>query len=315
MLLAITGASGFVGRRLASRLARKFRLRLLTHSSSKNLPEARNPDKGLPAGAELFEGDITEASSLSGFCEGAHAVLHLASTFDFDFSKCCSINVLGTRNVLHEAKHAGVKKFIFFSTGVAYGARSSKRPSLETDQLQPDTFYGLSKALAEDVVNYYGQDSAMRTPARLANVPMRTLTLRLANVYGPGSERGVIHNYAKALASGAPLRLDGSGKQARDFVYVEDAVDAVERALAYSGKQRIFNISGGKKVTMLDLIRLMENVSGRKARINRVPSNDNFVQNLWMSNALAAKELKWKPRTSLEKGLAKTLTYFSIHAE
>lgn len=285
MLIVLTGSTGLVGSHFLGRLKRhgKHEVRILSREKS---------------GGDFFRGDIQNASSLRGLCDGADAVFHMAAAFDFNFNSLYASNVMGAHNMAAEAAAAGVERFVFFSSGVAYGS-SAGRASRESDALKPDTAYGLSKALAEEIVRYHCRASGMRP-----------IILRLANVYGPGSKRGVVHNYANALLARKPLRLDGTGKQVRDFVYAADVAEACMRSLSYRGRHDTFNISSGRRTTLLQLIAALEKAAGAKAQLDRQGPRRGFVKDSWQSPVLAARELHWKAGTSLGKGLAQTLDYF-----
>jgi len=289
MLIVLTGATGLVGSHFLGQLKAHGKHEVCILSREKS-------------GNGFFQGDMLDAPSLHGLCSGADIVFHMAATFGFDFSSLYSSNVLGTHNVAAEAAAAGVKRFVFFSSGVAYGS-SSSRAWRESDALKPDTAYGLSKALAEEVVRYHCRASGMKP-----------LIMRLASVYGPGSKRGAVHNYVNALLARKPLRLDGTGRQARDFVYAGDVANACMRAIDYRGKCDTFNISSGRRTTLLQLISALEKAAGAKAQLDRQGSKSGFVKDLWQSPVLARRELRWQAKTSLENGLAHTLDYFRKHA-
>lgn len=285
MLIALTGPNGIIGTKLIEMIGKKHTLRILSRTKKKSE-------------ANVFKGDLNDAESLKGFCDGADAVVHMAAVSDTAFDKCFPTNVLGTYNLAAEAARAGVRKFIFFSSGAAYGA-SSQPPFKEWYGLHPDTAYGLSKALAEQVVRHHSMLGKMQPTI-----------LRISSIYGPHSTRGVIHNYVTALLAGKPLRLDGDGQQVRDYVYVDDLADACMRVLAYNGAETTFNLGGGTPVSLMDLITAIERVSGKKAKLDKQPFPAGVARKIWLDISLARKELNWKPQTGLDKGLAQTLAYF-----
>jgi nucleoside-diphosphate-sugar epimerase len=287
MRIVITGAGGFIGRHLLRRLEARNDFSILVHG--KDATQARN--------AKSFQGDVTERQSLAGLCEGAELAIHLAYSFEGTPEKLVEVNAKGTANFLDECVAARVPRFILFSSGAVYGAAGERAPD-EKSELKPDTPYGKAKRMAEEEVE-----------KRVRAGKINATILRLTNVYGPGG-RGVLNKYVDAIAKGEEIVLQGDGTQERDFLYVEDLVGAIEKVVDRVQKENmeVLNISGNGKITLNELIALIEKVLGKKARIRREPERPGSVKCLWADSSRARKLLKWQPKIGLQEGILLTST-------
>jgi len=286
MKIVMTGASGFIGRHLLKRLEGRHEFSILSHRTA--APPVR--------GARVFKGDVLDSSSLEGLCEGADLALHLAYSFDANGEELFAVNVNGTANFVDECVRAGVRRFVLFSSAAVYG--ESKSAPTEDAVPMPETSYGIAKRMAEAEVE-----------KRAVKSGIKTVVLRLTNVYGPGG-RGVVNKYVSAISSGQPVILHGNGKQERDFVYVEDVINAVEKVIGYRPGEseilNIFNISGGSCISLLGLIALVEKVLEKKAEVRKEPERPGSVRRLWADISKARRVLGWAPKVGLEEGIRLT---------
>ena len=301
----ITGGAGFIGSNLADAVIARGRE---CHVAD-NLHNGRA--ENVPGEAEFHQVDIRDGEDLAAVVDesGAETIFHLAAQADvrvavdrpaFD----ADVNVIGTLAVLEAARAHGCP-VIFASTGGAgYGEYPGLPvPSPETAETRPLSPYGASKMAGEEYLAMYG---------RLHGV--RTLSLRLGNVYGPRQdphgEAGVVAIFCGRLLDGEPPRVFGDGLQTRDYVYVGDVVEAF-----LAGEERMpagerINIGCGAEVTVLDLIAGL----GAGEPVHE-PARPGELGRSALANDKAAELLGWTPRTSLEEGLAATLESVRVGRE
>jgi nucleoside-diphosphate-sugar epimerase len=289
MKIVITGASGFIGRHLLERLQEKHELAVLEHGVSADAMPVQ--------GAKIFQGDVTKKETLAQACEGAELAIHMAGRFAGTDQELYDVNVQGTANFLDACIDAGVKKVIMFSSAAVYPHRPDEAPG-ESEMPAPATPYGASKKMAE-----------LEVERRVARGKIRSLILRLTNVYGPGG-KGVLNKYVEGVAAGTEIVLQGDGSAERDFVYVEDLVDAVEKAIAHAENMpeisNIFNISSNSKITLSGLIVLVEKIVGKSAKVRKEEERPGSVKCLWADNSKARAVLGWEPKITLEEGIRLT---------
>lgn len=255
--ICITGDSGFFGRNLTNEL-----------SSVRSLELIR------------FHGDLLKKSDIEDYFNNhgdIDQIVHLVGLFSGSFEKLISINVIALANLLEVALSYGVKKIIFTSSGAVYG-ESPSCGSKETDELKPNTAYGLSKKMAEDVLHFY---------YRYEN--LKVIVLRFPNVYGPGSDKGVIYSFLRDIEEKKQVTIYGDGSQCRNFLHIKDACKALNLAISYTGSG-VFNITNPKKVSINELIDTLKNKYCYEFVTKYEPSN-NKLANLLLDSSLAKREL------------------------
>jgi UDP-glucose 4-epimerase len=309
MLTLVTGGAGFIGSHLVDALlARGDDVTVLDDLST---GRRENLTPALERGAELVEGDVTDAPTVTTLVESRRPaiIFHLAAQIDVRVSVSdpvfdLGVNVGGTINLLEAARRAEVGRFVLASTGGAIYGEGSNRglPLAETAECMPDAPYGQSKYAAEGYLSLY---------ARLYG--LSAIALRLGNVYGPRQdplgEAGVVAIFCGALLEGRTPRVFGDGEQTRDYVYVADIVAAM---LAAGGASVVgtFNVGTGVETTVLELGRMISEASGRPFEPETAPPRPGEVQRIAIDSARAAMELGWEAETSLPDGLAQTATSF-----
>ena len=280
----VTGGNGFIGSHLVGRLKR------LGHRVS--VVDTVGPGYNLnicrPEVADLMMSLKPEV------------VYHLAADNRVTGSVRDTLqsNVIGTFNVLGAARRAKIKQFIFTSSAAVYGD-SRNLPIKESWPKRPISAYGVSK-LTDELY------------CRLFKKHFPSTIFRFANVYGPrqnsSAEGGVAAIFIKRILDNQPIVVYGNGKQTRDFVYVADVVDALVSAL----DKRLaltLNIGSNQPTSIRDLIKLIEKLSGRKAKINYRPKRAVEIERSLFSWARTKEGLGWSPQTSLEEGLNETLNF------
>jgi UDP-glucose 4-epimerase len=218
------------------------------------------------------------------------------------------VNVLGTLNVLEGARSAGSDRVVFAASGgTLYGDPDvSKQPIPETMAHRPLSPYGVSKKSAIDYLVAYRELHAVEFTA-----------LALANVYGPRQdphgESGVVAIFARRLVAAQPITIFGDGEQTRDFVYVDDVVDAFVRASARGGGL-VCNVGTGRGTSVNDIYRVLAEAAKVDTPAEHGPPRAGDVRHSSLDVGRAAMQLGWQAWTSLETGLAATLRYFAERA-
>jgi UDP-glucose 4-epimerase len=216
-----------------------------------------------------------------------------------------SVNVLGTVQVLEAAHQAGVSKIVYAASGgTLYAEQGSEHlPLTEEAPRHHASPYGASKAAVLGYLECYHHLYGIETTA-----------LALANVYGPrqdpNGEAGVIAIFASRVLAGAPLHVNGDGRQTRDFVYVTDVVDAFVRAAA-TGASGVFNIGTGVETSLLDLVDQLAEVVGRRVEIEHRPARPGEVRRSALSPRRAGEQFGWAPTTTLRGGITAVLRAFT----
>lgn len=254
-VVAVTGASGFVGRHLVRRLlAEGWQVRAL----------GRRPVDG--ARFERWEAGRTEPSALAGVDAVCHLAAHLPASYadPDEASRCLEVNALGTLELLRAAREAGVPAFVYVSSGNVYAPTVD--PVRETDPIWPASaapWYLSSKAVGDLYVAHAGQAGWMRT-----------VQLRPSAVYGPGMTGGVVATFAARLARGEPVRVSDGGRHRVDPVLVDDVVEAVLRAVERPVRGP-YNIGSGRSTSVLEIARwLAAAIGAREALVELEPPSD-----------------------------------------
>jgi UDP-glucose 4-epimerase len=309
MRALVTGGAGFIGSTLVDRLlAEDWRVDVvddLSTGSLGNLSEARSqPDR-------RFSFHRLDVSSPAIADLIAHrrpdVIFHLAAQADVRVSVSrptfdATVNIIGSLNVCEGAVNAGVSKLIFASSGGTIYGQAEEIPTRESAPQHPESPYGVAKKAVGDYLHYYRQVRGLEYTA-----------LALANVYGPrqdpNGEAGVVAIFAGKLLNHERPVIYGDGEQTRDFVYVDDVVDAFVRATEKGGGL-LMNIGTGVETNVQQLFDAMARLCGAKGQARYDTPRAGELRRSALDPARAAIHLGWKPWTSLEEGLARTLEHF-----
>jgi UDP-glucose 4-epimerase len=300
MNFLITGAAGFLGSNLANYLVREgHQVRGLDDLS------AGNPE--VLSNQVLFtRGDVNDRPKLWTLLQEVDCVYHLAARVSVPESvlyprEYNATNVGGTVSLMEAMRDVGVKRVVFISSGAVYGDQGNQ-PLRESASPNPRSPYAVSKLAAE----YY-----VRTIGDLWGI--ETVLLRVFNAYGPGqhlppSHAPVIPNYLRQAMRGSSVVMHGDGSQTRDYVYVDDVVNAmIAAATAPDINHQVINVGSGKETSIRDLVRLIMTVTGSKVEALVNQKNDPGVSRMCADLHLAREKLGYQPRFSLEEGLRLTL--------
>lgn len=259
---------------------------------------------------ELVAGDILDADAVRASTRGSHVVVHLAANTGVaasvqDPRRDCLVNVVGTLNCLEAARHEGVERFVFASSGAPVG--EVEPPVHEGKAPRPVSPYGASKLAGEGYCSAYARSFGLATVA-----------LRFGNVYGPHSDRksSVVAAFIKRALAGEPLEIYGDGRQTRDFIHVDDLVRAIRKAASVPGiGGEIFHIATAQETTVADLAEALTRVLARHGlsgiQLRNAPPRTGDVRRSFADTSKAAERLGWRAEVSLEEGLAGVVQWFA----
>ncbi len=299
MKVLITGGAGFIGSHLADHyVTAGYTVAVVDKQTTANLDHLKNQ-------VTFFKEDITTNGMESVFSTfkpdivNHHAALiHVAKALNKP-TEYTKTNVYGTIALLELSKRHQVKQFLFASSVAVYGDPNTF-PISETQEPQPDSFYGLDKYLAECYISLYDK-------------VFTTTIFRYANVYGPrqtsSAEGGVVAIFAKALAAKKAPTIFGSGLQTRDFVYVKDVARANVMA-SQKGIGGTMHISTGVETSINSLYNILQAQSQSPLKPHYGDARPGDVPRSVLANQHASLKLSWSPEYSLEKGLKETGVYF-----
>jgi len=211
------------------------------------------------------------------------------------------VNVLGTLNLLEAAKNNSCTKFVFGSSSSVYG-ECKNIPFKETElDLKPISPYGVTKLSGEKFCYAYNH---------LYNLP--TICLRFFTVYGPRQRPDLaIYKFTELIEQGKPIPVFGDGLFKRDFTYVIEIVDGITASIKYDETSfEIFNLGESHTTSVLDLIKLIENATGKKAIIEWQPAQAGDVPITYADVSKAEKLLNYNPKTKPEEGIKKFVEWF-----
>jgi UDP-glucose 4-epimerase len=307
----VTGGAGFIGSALVDRLLAEGHhvdvVDDLSTGSLANLAQARaSADHHVSFHQlDIRSPDLGEVMTR----RRPEVVFHLAAQADVRVSVArpifdAEINVIGSLNVLEGARAAGARKVVFSSSGgTIYGDPDpSELPIKESHPQRPVSPYGVAKKVVGDYLHAYRE---------LHNLEYTALAL--ANVYGPRQdphgEAGVVAIFAGRLLAGEPCTIFGDGEQTRDFVYVDDVVDAFARA-ADRGTGLVINIGTGTETSVNELYSTMAEAAGVDTPAVHAPARAGELQRSSLDPGRAGIHLGWKSWTTLPEGTAAVLDYF-----
>jgi len=305
--VVVTGAAGFIGSHLCDRLVADGHtvvgLDDLSTGRLANLAAARRSKSFSFSNVDVTRAELVDVVAK----ERPDVVLHLAAQMDVRRSVAdplhdTRVNVLGTVNVLDACVRAGTPRVVFASSGGTVYGTPPKLPASERMTLHPASPYGSAKAAGETYVAAY---------QRLHG--LAGCSLRLGNVYGPRQdphgEAGVVSIFAGALANGEPTRIFGDGSSTRDYIYVDDVVDAFLRCLGGKGDGRRLNVASGTGTTVRRLHTEVARAVGAPDAPDFAPTRPGELHSIVLDVGQARRALGWEPAVGLRQGLAQTVDW------
>ena len=308
MRALVTGASGFIGSTLVDRLLADGHTVIgvddLSTGRLGNLDGAR-----AAARFDFVEADIVTADLIGLLGDiRPQVVFHLAAQIDVRRSVAdpefdATVNAVGTVRLAEAARRAGVGRIVNTSSGGSIYGVPSVHPTPESVPVDPASPYAASKVAAEVYLNsfrhLYGLDCTHIAPA---------------NVYGPRQdphgEAGVVAIFSQALLAGEPTTVFGDGGNTRDYVYVDDVVDAFVRAAGIDGGGRRFNIGTGVQTSDRELHTVVAAAVGVADEPRFAPARLGDLRDSCLDSAAARAALGWRPAVALEEGVRRTVEYF-----
>jgi UDP-glucose 4-epimerase len=300
MHFLVTGGAGFLGAALANRLCRDgHQVRVIDDLSAGD--PARLDERVL-----FTRGDVADRPKLWTLLQDVDCVYHLAARVLVSESilyprEYNEVNVGGTVSVMEAMRDAGVRRVVFTSSGAVYGEQALQ-PVREDQVPNPQSPYAVSKLAGE----YY-----VRTIGALWGI--ETVILRIFNAYGPGqnlppSHPPVVPRFLHQALHGGSLVIFGGGGQTRDFVYVDDVVEAlVTAATAADVDRRVINVGVGSETSVNGLVALVAKVTGQEVDLLHSPAESGGVSRLYADVSVARRLLDYEPRVDLAQGLRLTL--------
>lgn len=302
MKILVTGGAGFIGSHLVDRLVQEGHDVAVVDNLSTG--KRRNLNRA----AQFYKMDIQSSRIEQVFRkERPSLMIHLAAQMDvrrsvqdpiFD----AQVNILGTLNLLEQAVKHGTRKVIFASSGGAIYGEQQVFPAPESHPTDPLSPYGISKLSGEHYLAYYQRISGIQS-----------VILRYANVYGPRQdpegEAGVVAIFSQKMLNGEQPIINGNGRQTRDFIFVEDVVEA---NLAVMGQevQGTYNVGTGQETSISDLYRLLSELTGCGWKPLHGPAKKGEQARSVVDPSKLRQELGWEPRISLQDGLKRTVEFF-----
>ena len=296
MNLLVTGAAGFIGSSLSTRLLSNDHNVLTIDNLSTGYEE------NIPLGVEFIRGDCQDPTVIAQLSDKKFdAIIHIAGqssgeiSFD-DPTYDLQTNTQSTLMLLDYAKKTGCRNFIYASTMSVYG-NSENQPVHENMSLHPTSFYAVGKLASEHYLRLY------------SNFGINTTALRLFNVYGPGQNlrnlrQGMVSIYLAQAMKNQKVLVKGSGDRFRDLVYIDDVVDAFYKTLSI---QKIgyncYNIGSGEKYSVNNIIHKINNLFNDSLEIEYVESTPGDMFGIYSDSTLAEKELSWKANVRFDEGI------------
>ena len=315
MRTLVTGGAGFIGSNLVDRLlAEGHSVDVIDDLSTGNLANlsdarARRDNQLTFHHLDIRSEDVVDVVAR----RRPEVVFHLAAQADVRVSVArpafdAAVNILGSLHVIEGARQGGATKVVFASSGgTIYGdPHPTELPVKESHAQQPVSPYGVAKKAVGDYLVAYRELHSLEFTA-----------LALANVYGPRQdphgEAGVVAIFAGRLLSGEPCTIFGDGLQTRDFVYVDDVVDAFARA-ATKGGGLLLNVGTGEETSVNDLYLTMAAAAGVEEPALSAPARPGELLRSALDPGRAAIHLGWKPWTTLADGTRAVLDWFRTRA-
>lgn len=296
----VLGAGGFIGKSLCKQLLKDETVKAYDMFEIDELKGYRN--------YEFVQGNFKE-DNFGEILDGIDTVIHLISTTvpvdsSANAEKEMVENVVPTIRLLDAMVQKGIKKIIFASSGGTVYGETGELMNCESSALNPICSYGIQKVTIEMYLKLYG---------KMHDFDYRIM--RIANPYGMGQDprkpQGVIPIFVYRLIHGQEIAIFGAGDNFRDYIFMDDLINAFCKLLNYTGNQRIFNIGTGRVHSLNDIVEIIEKLSGKRfvgIEIKKGRSCD--VKKALLDVEMTKKELNWEPKVSMEEGIERLLNYY-----
>jgi UDP-glucose 4-epimerase len=301
MKALVTGAAGFIGSTLADALTARGTEVIGVDCFTDYYPREVKEHNLAPLRARptfTFIEDALQTVALDRILDGVTHVFHLAAqagvrkSWGRDFATYTTHNVDATQRLLEGVKERPLARFVYASSSSVYGD-AVPIPMREDAMVQPVSPYGVTKLAAEHLCLLYA-----------TNYQVPAVSLRFFTVYGPKQRPDMgFHRFLRAALTGQPITLYGDGEQTRDFTFVGDIVSGLIAAGERGRVGGVYNLGGGSRVSINDVLAIIERVTGRTLDIRREATQKGDMRDTFADTSLAKTELGFVPSTSLEQGL------------
>lgn len=301
MRTVVTGASGFIGSHLCERLLSRGDDVLGIDGFVDYYPRATK--EGNLAGSrdhrafEFHEG-MLEGLDLEPLLDGAACIFHLAAqagvraSWGREFQAYTDHNVLATQRLLEAASARRIPRVVFASSSSVYGD-AKDLPLRETSECRPVSPYGVTKLACEHLADLYGLDRGLSVVA-----------LRYFTVYGPRQRPDMaFHRFLKAARDGTPIHVYGDGQQTRDFTFISDIIDATVRASERGRAGGVYNIGGGNRIALNDVLKKIGTITETELMIQREASQPGDMRDTHADGQHAESDLGFRSTVGLDEGL------------
>lgn len=296
-MILVTGGAGFIGSHLVDRLSEEngnvIVMDNLMTGSERNLKECWN-------NITFFKKDIREID-IGILLKEVETIYHLAANTSVTESMRhpsidADITIRGTLWLLRNTPK--LKNIVFTSSCAVYGEPQLFRVD-EKHPTEPISNYGVSKLAVEKYLKIYSKNK------------FNACSLRISNVYGPRQrlkgESGVVPTFMDKAIRRKNLMIYGDGIQTRDFVYVDDVVDAIIKG---TGKNGIYNISSFEETFINELAKEIINLFPYKVKVKNIEEREGEIKRMFVNNHLAKEHISWRPKTNLSEGLKRTKNFY-----
>lgn len=299
----ITGGAGFIGSHIVDRLTNENMRVAIIDNLSTGSQHNINPKTA------FYKADINDKKALESVFRDANPeyVVHAAANIKVRESiknpvHDAKVNIIGGLNILECSRKFKVNKIVYLCSGGAIYGNPKYLPVDENHPIEPISPYGISKWCLELYMQSY-----------FVSYNLNFISLRLSNVYGSRdyvASDHVIPVFIHCLLNNKAPVISGDGSQGRDFIYIDDAVDAVMLALKRDTKERFFNIGTEKLITIKELFNEIQCSLKSNVKAQYKENTKGEVKKIYLSIKKAKKYLGWKPKTGLRQGLLQTIKWF-----
>ncbi len=315
--ILVTGGAGFIGSHLCDLLLAEKQWKVHCIDSFDNFynPETKRQNINAALNNENFilhQGDIRDTAFLEKvFQQSFDVIVHLAARAGVRPSieqplLYEDVNIKGTLNLLEKAREKNIRQFVFAGSSSVYGVNPNTPWSEDDFVLKPISPYASTKVAGELTGHTY---------THLYGI--RFISLRFFTVFGPRQRPDLaIHKFYKLMSENKNIPFYGNGETSRDYTYVGDIVKGIRAAIDYDkSPYEIINLGNSRTVTLNQLISHIENVSGNKAKLEKLPEQPGDVPHTYANISKAQRLLNYKPETSLEEGLKEFKKWFdAVHS-
>ena len=310
----VTGGAGFIGSNLLRELFKSYPGIKITcidnfdpfypaSVKKRNISEFENNPRFRLLTLDIADTSVSELGEL--ISESIDAIIHLAAKSGVRQSILNAVdyqqtNIIGTQRLLDFATATGVKQFVFGSSSSVYGI-NDHFPWKENEKLMPISPYAMTKLSGEMLGHVYNK-----------LYEIRFIALRFFTVFGPGQRPDLaIHKFTRAIMSGMPVNMYGDGSTCRDYTYVDDIVKGIIAAASYNKSRfEIINLGNSYSISLKELINSIEEVTGKKAFIEKHPEQPGDVPKTFADISKAVELLGYHPKTELKDGLKSFYDWF-----